>query len=171
MRKTIYYLLIILLAVISRLIPHPPNFTPIAALALFSGSHFKNKFSFVIPLGAMIVSDVFLGFHSIMFFVYLSFFLIFLIGRLLKKPGFINLFSATIGSSILFFVLTNFGVWLVGGFYQKNLSGLINCYWMAVPFFRNTILGDLFYTFSFFYGFSFFERLSFKKATRFIFKS
>ncbi|PIY71128.1 hypothetical protein COY88_01915, partial [Candidatus Roizmanbacteria bacterium CG_4_10_14_0_8_um_filter_35_28] len=147
--------LIILLAVVARLIPHPPNFAPIAGLALFSGSHFKKKTALLIPLAAMFVSDLFLGLHLVIPFVYLSFILTTFIGSKLKSLKFSNLLLASLGSSVLFFLITNFGVWLMFSMYPKTLEGLVQCYTMAVPFFRNTLLGDLFYTFSFFYGYQY----------------
>lgn len=145
---------IIIIAASARIIPHPPNFTPIGGLAIFSGIHFEKKSAVIIPLLAMLLSDLILGFHSTMPFVYLSFLIMFFIGRLVrKKTSFIKLISASLTSSILFFLITNFGVWLLFDMYVKNFSGLINCYVMGLPFFRNTILGDLFYTLTFFYGY------------------
>lgn len=145
---------IVLLAVVARIIPHPPNFVPIGGLALFSGAHFSGKKAFIIPLMAMLVSDLFLGFHSTMIFVYLSFLLTILIGKKIKenyKPQ--KLLLAALGSSILFFIVTNFGVWLVGDWYPKTIKGLVESYTLAIPFFRNTVFGDLIYSFSFFYGY------------------
>lgn len=156
-------LLIILLAVFARLIPHPPNFAPIAGLALFSGSYFKNKISLLIPLAVMILSDIFLGFHSTVLYVYASFILITFIGNKLRSLKFLNLLSASLLSSIMFFLITNFGVWAAGSMYPKTFNGLIQSYQMGLPFFRNTILGDLFYSFSFFYGFEFFSKFLHKR--------
>lgn len=102
----------------------------------------------------MLISDLFLGFHSTMVFVYGSFLLTILIGRKIKEnftP--LKLLLAALSSSILFFVTTNFGVWLVGDWYPKTINGLIESYVMVIPFFRNTVLGDLIYSFSFFYGY------------------
>ena len=156
-------LAIILLAIFARLIPHAPNFAPIGGLALFSGANFKNKIALLIPLVAMLISDIFLGFHKTMPFVYLSFIIIALIGGLIKTNKWQSLLKASLISSILFFLITNFGVWATGSMYQKNLSGLIQSYVMGLPFFRNTILSDLFYSFSFFYGFRFLSNFVFKK--------
>lgn len=147
---------IIILAVIARLLPHPPNFVPIGGLALFSGANFSGKKAYLIPISAMLISDLFLGFHSTMIFVYLSFLLMIIIGKTLReKFNLRNLFVASLISSITFFIITNFGVWLTMNFYSKDWQGLVNCYQMAIPFFRNTILGDLIYSFSFFYGYKF----------------
>lgn len=154
---------VVLLAVAARLIPHAPNFAPIGGLALFSGSHFKKKIALLIPLTAMFLSDIFLGFHKTIPFVYVSFIIIALIGGLIKTNKWQSLFKASLLSSVLFFLITNFGVWATGSMYQKNLSGLIQCYGFGVPFFRNTLISDLFYTFSFFYGFRFLSNFFFKK--------
>ena len=137
--------LLIVFAALSRFIPHPPNFAPIAAMALFGGVYFEKRFAFIIPLAAMLVSDYFIGFHSAVPFVYGSFILTGIIGIWLKghkKVGWV--LGASLVSSILFFFLTNFGVWLTGG-YPSNFAGLIECYLAAIPFFRTTLFGDLFY--------------------------
>jgi len=156
--------LIILLAIISRLIPHPPNFAPIGGLSLFTGAHFKNKIAIVIPLLAMFFSDIFIGFHSTVFYVYVSFILIALIGSKVKPLRFFNLFSASLLSSVLFFLITNFGAWVTGSMYPKTIDGLLQSYFMGMPFFRNTVIGDLFYSFSFFYGFEFLSVFLHKKV-------
>lgn len=162
-KSRISILAIILLAVMARLIPHAPNFAPIGGLALFSGSNFKNKIALLIPLSAMFISDVFLGFHKTIPYVYASFVIIALIGGLIKNDKWQSLLKASLISSVLFFLITNFGVWATGTMYQKNLSGLIQCYGFGLPFFRNTLLSDLFYTFSFFYGHKFLSGFVFRK--------
>ncbi|MDO8609868.1 MAG: hypothetical protein Q7R95_04925 [bacterium] len=154
---------IIILAVVARLIPHAPNFAPIGGLALFSGANFKKKSALIIPLSAMFISDIFLGFHKTMPYVYLSFILIALIGGLIKNNKWQSIFKASLISSVLFFLITNFGVWASESMYQKNLNGLMQSYVMGLPFFRNTILSDLFYSFSFFYGYKFLSGFNFKK--------
>jgi hypothetical protein len=140
--------LMILAAAFVRLIPHPPNFAPIAAMALFSGAYFNKKsFAFAVPLAAMFLTDVIIGFHSSMWIVYLSFALIVLIGMLmLKKISIKNVVVASVTASISFFIITNFGVWAFGTMYPKNIAGLIECYIAAIPFIQNTLLGDLFYS-------------------------
>jgi len=146
-------LLIIACAAFLRLIPHPPNFAPIAAIALFGGVYLPKKYALILPLGALILSDYFLGFYgSTMLYVYASFALIGLLGlwvRSRKKVPVV--FAASLSSSVLFFLITNFGVWASPtSWYAPNLSGLINSYTMALPFFRNTLVGDLVYTGVFF---------------------
>lgn len=163
-QKLISYTVIIFLAVIARLIPHAPNFAPIGGLALFSGSHFKKKIALIIPLTAMFFSDIFLGFHKTVPYVYVSFIIIALIGGLIKKDKWQSLASASLVSSVLFFLITNFGVWATGAMsYSRNLNGLMQSYAMGLPFFRNTIISDLFYSFSFFYGYRFLSNFVFKK--------
>jgi hypothetical protein len=151
MKKLISPLLIIVLAVALRLLPHPPNVVPITALALFGGVYLNKKYALIIPLLVMFISDLFLGFHNTIPYVYGSFLLSGLIGLWLrqhKKTSIIII--AALLSSLLFFIITNFGVWLVSGMYSHSITGLINCYVLALPFYRNTILGDLIYVGVFF---------------------
>ena len=156
--KTKFIFLLILVATISRLIPHPPNFTPITAIALFSITKLDNKFlATLIPLLCLYLSDIFLGFFTINIFVYLSFTLISLLGYYIKK---INLFSVLL-SSLLFFIISNFGVWILG--YPKTFEGFFLCYFKAIPFFGYTILGDLFYCYSIKFVYNYFERKNYIK--------
>lgn len=146
-------LLIILVAVLMRLVPHLPNFTPIAAMALFGGVYLNKKYAFAIPLAAMFLSDIFLGFHPAMPYVYGSFILTGAIGLWLKNhKSAKNIICASLISSILFFLITNFGVW-AGGWYPKTLNGLLESYIMGIPFFKNTVFGDLIYAGLFFGGY------------------
>ena len=142
----------ILTGAIMRLLPHYPNFTPIAAMALFGGAYFTNKkLAFIIPFAAMIISDLILGFHSTMPAVYLSFALIVMIGFYLRQTkNVLNIAIASLSSSILFFVITNFAVWISGAMYPLNSLGLAECFTAAIPFFQYNILGDLLYTGIFF---------------------
>ena len=148
-RRDLIVLSLLVLAVITRLLPHPPNVTPIAAIALFGGCNINDKnLAFVLPLLCMFLTDLFLGFHMIMPFVYLSFMCISYIGINSEK-----ITNGTIfGSSLLFFLVTNFGVWFFG--YPNTLAGLVSCYTLALPFFVNTIIGDLVFTHSLNYSFS-----------------
>lgn len=144
-------LAVISFVVIIRLLPHPANVAPVAALALFSGVYLSKKQAFLLPLVSMLISDLFLGFHSTMIFVYGSFLLTALIGIYLKKYK--TVFSvgmASVFSSLLFFLLTNFGVWSTSNMYEKSVHGLFQSYVMGIPFYRNTFIGDLFYTLLFF---------------------
>ncbi|HEX8931783.1 MAG TPA: DUF6580 family putative transport protein [Patescibacteria group bacterium] len=145
-----FEILLIIGGALMRLVPHLPNFTPIAGMALFGGVFLKKRYALIIPLAAMLVSDFFIGFHSLMPYVYGSFVLSGLIGLWLRShKNVFTIVSATFLSSVLFFLITNFGVW-AEGMYARNLSGLLESYMMAIPFFRNTVLGDLFYTGVFF---------------------
>lgn len=155
MRLNKYHIAIIGLmvyAVILRVINHQSqtliNFSPIAAMALFGSSNFKNRyFGIIAPLAVLFVSDCFIGFHKMMFFTYGSFFLIALLGSSLlrDKISIKNILGTSLLSSLIFFVVSNFGVWFTGG-YSQNIAGLVECYTAAIPFFRNTIAGDLFYS-------------------------
>lgn len=167
MKKIIIPILFILLAAISRFLPHPANFAPIAGMALFGGVYFSKKFTFIVPFLALLISDFFIGFHQTMPFVYGSFLIIGLIGLWLKNHKTTkNIFASTLVSSILFFIITNFGVWFMGNMYAKSIFGLADCYVMAIPFFRNTIVGDLFYTGVFFGGYQLLQ-LDYKRLFQF----
>lgn len=139
--------IMILSAAFTRLIPHPPNFTAVGAIALFGGAYFSNKKSaFIVPLTAMLLSDIVIGFHKGMLSVYLSFVIIVAIGITLSRNIKIkNIAAASLLSSATFFILTNFQMWVQSPLYSKNLSGLIACYIAAIPFFHYTVLGDLFF--------------------------
>ncbi|MCI0399951.1 MAG: hypothetical protein L0Y67_08755 [Gammaproteobacteria bacterium] len=138
---------LIAVAVLTRLLPHPPNFVPIAAIALFGGAYFADKTSaFLVPLIALLVSDAVLGFHSTLAFVYLAFALTVAIGFWVRRNrSGLRIFSAALLSSVLFYLLTNLGVWLVEGLYPKDGAGLVSCYMAGIPFFAMTVLGTLFY--------------------------
>lgn len=137
---------IILLAALSRLLPHPPNFTPIVAMGLMGGIYLNNKqLAIIVPLVAMFVSDVVLGFHGTMIWVYSSIVMVTLFASILK-PKFTSIGLASFTASIFFFLVTNFGVWMSGTFYPKTLSGLATCYVAGIPFLQNAIVGDLIFT-------------------------
>ncbi len=139
--------LMIFAAAFVRLLPHPPNFAPIAAMALFGGAYFSKKWAaFLVPLAAMFITDLILGFHETMWAVYLSFGLIVVIGMtMLKTKKASNTFFASVISSVSFFIITNFGIWLSTSYYAKTGAGLAACYTAAIPFFHQTLLSDLFF--------------------------
>lgn len=139
--------LMILGAAFTRLIPHPPNFTAIGAMALFGGAYFsEKKFAFIIPIIAMFISDLIIGFHNGMASVYFSFILIVGIGIVLSRNIKIkNVIIASLLSSSLFFIITNFQMWILSPLYSKDVSGLVACYIAAIPFFQYNVLGDLFF--------------------------
>ena len=138
--KSVFVVSLIFFAILSRFLPHPPNFTPITAIALLSTKGFVNRWvAFLIPIVSLFISDLFLGLHSTIPFVYGSFILIALLGRYVKK---INILTVLLSSSI-FFLVTNLGVWLLH--YPLSIEGLFQCYILALPFFLNTVIGDLVY--------------------------
>jgi len=132
---------LILIAILTRLLPHPPNFAPITSIALFSGFHFANKrLALFVPLIAMFISDLFIGVHSLMPVIYLSFLLISILSFYMKSLSISNVVLA----STLFFVMSNLGVWYF--YYPLTWAGLTSCFVLAIPFFVNALAGDLFYT-------------------------
>lgn len=154
MKKLLFPLFMILMIVIMRLLPHLPNFTPVAGLALFSGAYLNKKWALFIPLVGMFIADYFIGFHNTIAYVYGAFLVTSLLGIWLSKhKNLNNVIYATLASSILFFLITNFGVWMQG-YYGNSLSGLWQSYVMGIPFFRMTLAGDLFYTGVFFGSYS-----------------
>ncbi len=160
--RFIFILTIILFGAFMRLIPHWPNFTPIAAIALFGGTYFSRKYlAFLIPLIAMFVSDLIIGFHSNMIAVYIAFAITVMIGFILnKKINIATIAGASITASIIFFLVTNFAAWIALPIYPKNFAGLMESYLAAlvffndgsygVSFFLNNVLSGLFYNGIFF---------------------
>lgn len=159
MQKYIPALLLILIGVISRLFPHPANFAPIAAIGLFAGMYLPRKYAIAVPAIALLASDIVLGFYlwQVMVAVYLCFALSGFIGMAVHKkfsqnPGknwlgkFNTLFAGTLLGSAIFFIATNWAVWAFGTMYPHTVNGLLQSYTLALPFFKNTLLGDLFYT-------------------------
>ncbi len=144
-----------------RLVPHPPNFSPIDAMALFGGAYLGRRvLAFAAPLAAMLVSDAIIGFHPYMWATYLSVALIVVIGWAVQaRITPLRVGAGAVASAVLFFVLTNFAVWLGSDIYAQTPAGLMACYVAAIPFFQNTLAGDLFYTTLLFGGFAVLERL------------
>lgn len=147
---------LVVIGVVSRLMPHWPNFTPVLAAALFAGVHFKDKkWAFAVPLLTMIISDLFLPYHSTMIFNYGAIALVVLIGTYISKVKFTTILGASLLGTALFFIITNFGVWAFsGGFYTTTFSGLMACYTAAIPFAGNSLLSDLLFSGVFFGGFA-----------------
>lgn len=139
-----------------RLLPHPPNFSPIDAMALFSGAYVgRRALAFAAPIAALLLSDLFLGFYAGMNFVYASVALIVLIGWWVsKRKTVLGIGAGALAGAASFFVITNFGMWLFSGFYPLTPAGLAACYVAAIPFFQNTVAGDLFYSALLFGGFA-----------------
>ncbi len=146
-------ILFVLIGVSVRMLPHAPNFVPIAAIALFGGVYLRRKIALILPLAAMIISDIFLGYYEIelMMAVYGSFLICVLLGFWLKNhKKWYTILGSSVAGAVLFFLITNFSVWAFTPWYPKTFFGIIQCYLMALPFFRNTLLGDLFYVAIFF---------------------
>ena len=155
LKKEMFPIGLVLILALAKLIPHPPNFTPIIAVAIMSGYFFRNIYlSFATLLFAMLIADAFIGFYNNMLFVYLSLFLIaFVFFKLSKKINFKNLFVYGFAGSLIFFIISNFGVWAMGSpgvyeiAYEKSLNGLIQCYVLAIPFFGNTFLSTIIFAY------------------------
>lgn len=145
-------LLVIAAGAALRLVPHPPNFSPIAAMALFGGATLaRRELGILVPLVALFLSDLVIGFHDQMVAVYVSFGLVAAIGLTLKNQRTVaRVASASVAGSVLFFVFTNFSVWMTGGMYPMTWEGLVACYVAALPFFQNSLVGDLVFTGAFF---------------------
>ena len=140
----------IIVAVLVRLFPHPPNVAPITAVALFAGTHFGRKhWAILMPILAMLVTDVFLGFSMISPIVYLAFVGITSLGFILKKMN----VGTVLLSSLLFFVVTNLGVWFL--YYPITVEGFTACFTLALPFFGYSIIGDLFFSAVLLFGYRF----------------
>jgi hypothetical protein len=142
---------LILLAALSRLLPHPPNFAPIASLGIFGGAVVANKkYAFILPLGALLLSDILFelftdtkGFYDIsQTFVYGAVILITFLATKIKKVNTVNILLACLWSGAIFFLLSNFGVWLNGALYPKTFAGLMQCYYAAIPFYKPELFGN-----------------------------
>ncbi len=161
-------IIMILVAAATRVLPHPPNMTSMTALALFGGAYFSDRrVALAVPLVTLLLSDLALGLYwswsdkavqSHMEVQYLAFALIVVLGFTLQQQRTAPRIGGTLLlASLLFFVITNFGEWAFQPLYPKTLDGLIACYVAAIPFFRNTLVGDLIYTTILFGGFHLLE--------------
>ncbi len=159
--RTIVILVVILLAAAVRILPHPWNFTPVGAMALFSGALVRDRrLAFLIPLLALFAGDLFIGFHKLMPVVYASYLVNVAIGLWLKRGRTVaRIGGATFLGAFQFFVVTNLAVWTWGTTYPHTAAGLTGCYVAAVPFFWNTLAGDALYATLLFGGFALAERL------------
>lgn len=147
-------------AALSRLIPHPPNFSPIEATALFAGAVFVDRrLALLVPIAAMLLSDVFLGFHGGMPVVYACIALTAWFGRgLAQRRSALRIAAYGLASAVFFFVATNLHVWLGSGMYPLTAAGLAECFALALPFFQNQLAGVAFYSLVLFGGFALVER-------------
>jgi hypothetical protein len=157
--RTSSILILIAILAFSRLIPHPPNFTPLLGMAVFAGAMLDKKLlAFMVPLVAMFLSDLFLGIHSSIFIIYFVIMLNVAMGFLLvSKFTYLKVFVTLFSGAFIFFIITNFAVWLGSGMYSQDINGLISCYIMALPFFQNTLISTLMYGIGAFYLFDLFE--------------
>lgn len=142
--------ILILAGSFSRMIPHPSNFTAIAAIGLFGGFYLKNlKQTFLIVFGSMLLSDIIIGFHTLMPIVYAALLVPIMLGHIAQhsKTSIPLIMTGSLSSSLSFFIITNFAVWGFSSLYPKTLEGFLMCYAAAIPFFQNQLIGDIFYTF------------------------
>ncbi len=149
-RPTVFLLTIV--SLFSRLMPHLPNMTPLGATALFNGAKIGRPWSYLLPLAILFVSDLIIGFHNTMPYVYLGFAITVFLGEKFLHGEHVVRKSAVVAivSSLLFFFITNFGVWATGTMYPMTLEGLIHCYFMGLPFLRNMVAGDVAFAVGFF---------------------
>lgn len=171
MKKTFYIIAgFIVFAALARLLPHAYNFTPIGAIALFGAAYFgAKKWAFIVPLAALFISDLILNnfyyaayydgfafFTSGMLYIYGSFAMIVILGfYLFDKVTIPRVIGGAVGGSLIFFIVSNFGVWIASPLYPLTLEGLILCYTAAIPFFHNTLAGTLIYSCALFGGFEY----------------
>lgn len=160
LRGIIIFAMIVLAAAL-RIAPHPWNFTPVGAMALYSGAVIRDgRFAFLFPLLAMFAGDIFIGFHELSLLVYASFLLSVAIGRVLQQNrSIVRIGGATLLGALQFFVITNLGVWAFLGSFPHSLAGLLACYIAGFPFFWNTLAGDALYATLLFGSFALVERL------------
>ena len=151
---------LVLLAAALRILPHPWNLTPIGAMALFAGATFRRRWmKFAFPLAALFAGDVFVGFHKLMFVVYFSFLLSVAIGMWIgEERKLTRLAGGTFLGALQFFLITNLAVWAIFTTYPKSAAGLIACYVAGLPFFWNTLAGDVLYVVLLFGGYALAER-------------
>ncbi|EMK20210.1 DUF6580 family putative transport protein [Leptospira kirschneri] len=165
--KSLIVFSLVLIAVASRYLPHPANFTPILAISLFAGAHFASKkLSLFLPVCALLISDLWIGFHDQMIPVYGISLLLVVAGWQLRISSSVSKIAFwSLSGSVFFFLVTNFYVWLAG-YYSYDLNGLVQCFIMAIPFFQNSLLGDLFYTTVLFGGFALIEKTGWMKLSK-----
>ena len=146
--RTYSLIAFILLVSLYRIVPHLPNFTPVLAMALFSGAHFSDRrVALLVPMLCMLFADLIIGFHSTVLFVYLSIALLVFAGEWLQtRKTLAYTLAAAVFGSVTFFIITNFGAWLsLPGFYPRSVAGLLEAYIAAIPFYQNTLVSTLFF--------------------------
>jgi hypothetical protein len=150
MKKKLLILILglVILGVLMRLIPHPANFSPLIAISLFAGYYLPRKWAILLPMGIMLMTDMFLGFYElpVMLTVYGCFLASVLIGKYLKSRGnALTILTSTLALSLLFFFTTNLAVWFFSPWYSHDLNGLLICFTAAIPFFKNSLMGNVFF--------------------------
>jgi uncharacterized membrane protein len=149
---------LIVIGILLRFIPHTANFTPVAAIAIFAGVYLNKKQALIVPLLLMVLSDIFLGMHNVMLFTWGSFILVTLLGMWAKNHKTVGgMISTAVVSSFLFYMITNFGVWVMG-WYPLTAKGLLDCYILGLPFLRNFTAATLVYSVVFFGAYEFIAR-------------
>lgn len=145
--KLLLAVAIITFAILFRLAPLPPNFAPITAIAIFGGAIMPRRWALSLPLVAMLLTDMVLGYHSLIWVTWGSFFVITLMcNKYMKQINTTTVVGSSISASIFFFITTNFAVWVEGRLYPPTLEGLISSYYNALPFFRNSLVSSLVFT-------------------------
>ena len=157
--KILLIISVIFLVSLTRIFPHPPNFTPILALAIFGGAYLPNRITAIsLPIISMFISDLIIGFHSQIFSIYATIILLSILGHLMKTKNFKNFAITGFTGSLIFFIITNFSVWLGGSLYPLTIDGIIQCYIMAIPFFHNTLISTILFLTILFFGYTFAEK-------------
>ena len=142
------------IGIFSRLVIHVDNFTPVIALALFGGVYLKKKQAIFLPLALFAITDIIIGFHQTMLFTWGSVALIVMIGLAVRRnKNWATVLGGGLFSAILFYIVTNFGVWIMMGMYPMSLAGLVECYTAAIPFFRSSLTGTLLFGLILFCGY------------------
>jgi hypothetical protein len=145
-------IIIISLGILSRVIVHAPNFTPVLSMAFLGGMYLKGRQAVVVPLTLMIISDLIIGFYPLVYMTWGSIVLISLLGLYLKeRKSFLTVLAGSIASAVIFFIVTNFSAWLT--LYPHSAAGLRQCYILAIPFFRGTLAGSIAYSLVFYAGY------------------
>ncbi|MFH0754587.1 MAG: DUF6580 family putative transport protein [Candidatus Omnitrophota bacterium] len=153
---------LLFLGVLARFMPHAPNFTPVLAVALFGAVYLKRSYALILPLSLMMVTDIFLGLHPVVAFTWGSILLVSCIGLWVRtRLSVTNVVIGSLASAMLFFVVTNFGVWLT--YYPQTWEGFVSCYTLAIPFFRTTLASTAVYAIVMFGGYELLA-MSFKKT-------
>lgn len=153
-QKIFLVVLLIAVSVVGRLIPHPWNMTPVGAAAIFAGVHLGKRAAILVPLLGVLIGDMFIGFYSapLLFSVYGSMVAMGLLSYYTRGTRGVGIFFARpIAAATLFFLVTNFAVWMFGVMYPHTLAGLMMSYIAGIPFFGHQVLGDVLYV-SFFFG-------------------